>query len=472
MINLLGQSEYGLYSLVASVVSYLSLLSFGMTSSYLRFYSRYKVTNDHKGEASLNGMFLVVFICMSLIAIVVGFVLSLFPVQIFGNKLTAEELEKSQILMRILVVNIALTFPSSIFDSIVSAHEQFVFQKLLKIATVVFNPFICLPLLMMGYDSVAIVIVTTFLTIIHLCVNVWFCIKKLNTKFMLRNFNFGLLREIAIFSSFIFINILVNQINWSVDKLILGRTLGTNEVAVYGVSADINSLFISLSSTISAVFAPRINKISAENNFDKNEKYTTLFIRVGRIQYLLLMLVASGFVIFGKYFITKIYLSDTYEMSYYAAMLLILPAMIPSIQNLGIEIQRAENKHKFRSIAYLIMAILNIIISIPMAMRYGCVGTSAGTAISIILANGILMNIYYYKTMKINIVLFWKNILKLSKGMIIPILCGVFIMNRIVIDSTIDFCIWVVIYTAVYIVSQYLFGMNEDEKSFICKIKR
>ena len=61
MLRLLGQSEYGLYNLVASVVSYLGLLSFGFGGSYMRYYSRYKVKNEQKNIAKLNGMFLIVF---------------------------------------------------------------------------------------------------------------------------------------------------------------------------------------------------------------------------------------------------------------------------------------------------------------------------------------------------------------------------------------------------------------------------
>lgn len=38
MLRLLGQSEYGLYNLVNSVVSYLGLLSFGFGSAYIRYY--------------------------------------------------------------------------------------------------------------------------------------------------------------------------------------------------------------------------------------------------------------------------------------------------------------------------------------------------------------------------------------------------------------------------------------------------
>ena len=61
MLRLLGQSEYGLYSLTSSVVSYLGLLTFGMSGAYLRFYARERVDKGEDGVARLNGMFLLVF---------------------------------------------------------------------------------------------------------------------------------------------------------------------------------------------------------------------------------------------------------------------------------------------------------------------------------------------------------------------------------------------------------------------------
>lgn len=56
MLRLLGQSEYGLYNLVASVVAYLGVLNFGFGSAYMRYYSRYKVQDDREKIATLNGM--------------------------------------------------------------------------------------------------------------------------------------------------------------------------------------------------------------------------------------------------------------------------------------------------------------------------------------------------------------------------------------------------------------------------------
>lgn len=78
------------------------------------------------------------------------------------------------------------------------------------------------------------------------------------------------------------------------------------------------------------------------------------------------MLIASGFVVFGRYFITNIYATESYVQAYPVALLLILPALVPLIQNLGIEIQRAMNQHRFRSVIYSVMALLNVLVSIPL----------------------------------------------------------------------------------------------------------
>ena len=54
MLRLLGQSEYGLYTLVNGFVSNLSLLSFGMGSAYMRYYSRAEVQDGEEGVAALE----------------------------------------------------------------------------------------------------------------------------------------------------------------------------------------------------------------------------------------------------------------------------------------------------------------------------------------------------------------------------------------------------------------------------------
>ena len=58
MLRLLGQSEYGLYNTVASTIAMLSVLSLGFNSSYIRYYSQYKLRNEQDKIAKLNGLFM------------------------------------------------------------------------------------------------------------------------------------------------------------------------------------------------------------------------------------------------------------------------------------------------------------------------------------------------------------------------------------------------------------------------------
>lgn len=136
MLRLLGQSEYGLYNLVSSVVSYLGLLSFGFGSGYVRFYSRYKVRDQQEEIAKLNGMFLVVFSVIGLIAILAGSAMVVNTERVFGTKLSPDELKTTKILMVIMVFNLATSFPASVFNSYITANEQYVFQKLLQMIRV------------------------------------------------------------------------------------------------------------------------------------------------------------------------------------------------------------------------------------------------------------------------------------------------------------------------------------------------
>ena len=472
MIRLLGQSEFGLYSLVSGVVSYLSLFSLGFTGAYLRFFARENQKNDREGLAALNGMFILLFLLLSCAALICGFTLSCFPRQIFGTKLSGAELQEARILMMILVVNTAICLVSGIFDSIVSAYEQFVFQRVVSLAATVMNPFLCLPLLLLGYGNVMLVVVSTCIVVGKLAINVWFCFWKLKIPVSFRNMQFSVLKEVGIFSFFLLLNMIIDQINWNVDKLILSHTNGTREVAVYGVASQINALFMTFSTTISSVFSPRINRIAAENSVNSRREFTILMSKVGRIQWMILGLMAMGFVIFGKFFIVNIYADDGYGDAYWAALFLVLPALVPLIQNIGIEVQRALNRHQFRSMIYLIMAILNVFMSIPLAARFGSVGAAMGTAISLVLANGIIMNVFYHKALKIDMLYFWKEIGKTLPGFLAPAILGVWIIRSVFFDSLMKYAAWIAVFAFVYCLSIYCFSCNKQERVLVLELSR
>lgn len=464
MLRLLGQSEFGLYNLVASVVSNLSLLSLGLGSAYMRYYSIYKVKDDNKNISKLNGMYLIVFSIIGVVALVVGSILVINIDGILGSKITPSEISTAKILMLIMTFNIALSFPASVFNSYITANEKYVFQKVLILIQTILSPFFMLPLLLMGYGSVGIVIVTTVLNIIVEFCNAVFCFKRIKIQFCSKDFNFPLMKEIIVFSSYIFLNIIVDQINWNLDKFIIGRFWGTISVAIYGVASQLNTYYMSLSTTISNVFIPRVNKLVVAGCSDN--EITKLFSRIGRIQFIVLSLTCSGFIFLGRPFI-NIWAGANYDESYMIALILIVPVTVPLIQNIGIEVQKAKNMHKFRSALYLIIAVVDLAISIPLTKLYGGVGAAIGTSIGQIVGNTVIMNIYYHKKIGINIKYFWSQIFKFVPSLILPTVIGVIIMKFVDLYNASSLIIFGVIYIIVFCVSIWFLGLNENEKSLI-----
>lgn len=469
MLQLLGQSEYGLYQLVVSVVSYLGLLSFGFGSAYIRYYSRYQVKGDQADVARLNGMFMIVFCAMSALCLVCGGVMVANAKLVFGDGLTATELEKAKVLLAILVLNMALTFPNSVFDCYVTAHEKFIFQKLLRVLQNALNPFLTVPLLLAGYGSVAVVAVSTVLTVAVFLMNVFYCRNKLKMAFSFRNLQFSLMKEMWAFTFFIFLNQIIDQVNWNVDKFLLGRMSGTAAVAVYGIGGQINSLYLQMSTSVSNVFIPRVNHIVA--GADDNKELTRLMTKVGRIQLIILALICTGFVFLGRPFI-RVWAGEGYEQAYEVALLLIIPVTVPLIQNLGIEIQRAKNMHRARSVAYVCLATLNVVLSIFLIRRWGCIGAAAGTAIALTAGNILFMNWYYHKKIGLDMISFWKEMSGFVPALILVCLFGIVYEYFVEIHGWGMLLISAFLYTVVYAAVMWCLGLNSYEKGVIKGVLR
>ncbi len=468
MIRMLGQREYGIYQLSYSIISYLGLLNFGFNASYLRFYSREKANADDDAVYKLNGMFMTVFLVLSAIVVICGSIIISDIRVVLGTGYSESDYLRMTILMIIMLLTMALSFPGSVFSCIIISQERFVFNKALLLIQSILNPFVTLPLLMLGYGSIAMASVSLSLTLLTLIVNAYYCHRILKTQFKFKGFRLGLLKEMWIFTFFIFLNQVIDQINWSVDKFLLGRFSGAKPVAVYSVSSQINLIYLQLSTSVSSVFAPEINRIVAET--DDNTKLSELFIKIGRIQFMIMSLVLWGLVFFGRSFI-RFWAGAEYTESYQVTLLLTIPVTIPLVQNIGIEIQRAKNKHKVRSWVYFCIAIANIAVSIPLVKVYGPTGAAVGTALSLVVGNGIFMNWYYYKALNIDIPLFWKNMIDFIPAILVSSIIGIVYNVFINQESMIFLIVFIAIYSVAYSGILYITGMNSSEKRIVMRLK-
>lgn len=411
LLRHLGESEYGVYSVATSVIAFLTMLDLGFGQTLVRFYVKYRAEGDRDKADRCSGMFLEMYLVLGAAALGICALLThSFLPRLFGAKFTPEELSILRQVLSILSVNLAASFPLSVFSSLITAQERFAFAKLMSILNTLFTYGGMLLVLRQGYRSPALAAVTTVVSIAVKLFLAWYCLARTDARPRLCRPEGEMLKSIFSFSLFIFLNILIDQLYASTDKFILGAVCGTAAVTVYTVGVQFNAYFQQLSTAISGVYLPHVTQLYVRDG--EKADFSPLFLRIGHVQFLLLSFVLAGFIAFGRQFIGLIgggqLGAPEVRAAYWIALIIMVPGIVPLSQNLGISILQAMNRHKYRSLSYLVLAVINVIVSIPLAMRWQGVGAAIGTTLALFAGQYTMMNWYYHRRIGLDIPAYWR----------------------------------------------------------------
>lgn len=464
MLRMMGQSEYGLYSLVASVIAYLTILDLGFGNAIIRYTAKFRAEGKEDEQYSMFGMFIILYSVIGLIAFIAGMALYLNVDVIYGNSMTADELDKARILMLLMVFNLAFTFPFSIFGSIITAYEDFIFQKVIQIVRIVLNTAVMIILLELGYRAIGMVVLITVFNVVTQLINFWYCKNKIKIKVRFGKFQCGFLREIATYSFYIFLGAIIDRLYWSSGQIVLGAFVGTAAVAVFAVGIQLEQMYMNFSTAISGVFLPRVTAMTTQAKSDK--AISDLFIKTGRMQFIVMAFILTGFILFGRQFII-LWAGADYSDVYVIALLFFVPLTIPLIQNLGITILQARNQIRFRALLYIAIAALSLGLQLILVKKYEGIGSAIAIAIALVIGHVVIMNIYYFKKQRIDIPRFWKEIGKMA---VIPIILGsgsYFILQFFLLNTFVKLGLGIASFSIIYIPLFWFFGMNQTERDLM-----
>lgn len=464
LLAFVGQADYGVYQTANSFVFSLTLLTFGFSEAYIRFYTQEKAKGDECDIRRLNGMYLILYIVVCTVALSLGLLFSANVATFFAGSFTSEQVGLAGELMAIMSFNVAATLFSTVFDAYILAHEQFKFQQSRQMFTSLATPGVAFVLLNVGMGAAGVASAQLAVTLTLLVLNARFAIVKLGMKFDISRFDGSLFRAIAAFSAWIFGNQVCELVNQSVPNMILGALSGAVTVSVFAVSINIRGIFVSLSTVMSNVFVPKINRIVAES--DDNAELTRLMTRVGRYQMFLFCWVYCGFILLGRFFIVK-WAGEGFMDAYWLISTMALPLVIPLCQNTGIEIQRAKNRHKARSVVYLCMALLNVAFTWVASPYLGYWAPAIAYIASISLGNGLFMNWYYHARIGLDMGYFWRRNLPVAlvSAGVLAVCMG--FVHLAPVSNWLLFLVWGAVYTTLFALAMWRFVLDGDERASI-----
>ncbi len=466
MLELLGQSEYGLYKLASSAISYLSLMSFGIGGAITRYLIKARQEGGQDAEEQMFGLFFLVDQVIAVLALIVGAVITLNLGLVYSASLTAAELQRMQVLVGILTINTVVGFSATSYNAIVSTHERFIFLQAINILTTTVMPIANLVVLFFGFASVGMVVSSLTINVVVRVAYLIYVRRFLELRPRFDRMPFGQMREVLQFSFWVFVANLASQLYNATDTMIIGAipALATIGVAVYNVGAVFNNLVFSVAVNASGLLTPKANKLVFSGA--SPGELTDLVIRFGRYQAYLVSLICTGFVAFGREFVV-LYVGPEYHEAYWVAILMMIPSCVPLLQSVALSIAQAKNMHRFRSVVYLFIALLNVVGTYLLVHKYGIIGAAFMTGLANVIGQGFIMNWYYWKRVGLDIPRFWKQTLPIFICPVFLCAATIFLARWIDFTQVVTFCAGVVIYTAIFGGYSWFFVMNDEEKEIV-----
>lgn len=465
MITKIGQSNYGLYTLATSLIT-MFVMDFGMSAAVTRFVSKYNAEGNSQKVNDFLGVVYKMYLIIDAV-ILAALIVVYFLIDIIYDNLTPAEVDVFKVLYIIVGTYSLISFPFLTLNGILTAHEKFVQMKFCDLFNKVFIVILMVIALYLGYGVFALVTVNAIAGLLVIAMKLIVIRRSTPVKVNFKFFDKQQLKDIFGFSMWTTVGSLAQRLIFNITPSIIAAVsvTGSVGVAIFGLAVTIEGYIYTFATAINGMFMPRISRIIADNK--KDEELLPLMIKIGRIQIALVGLVIVGFVCLGQSFIIDIWRKSDFSQSYLCAVFLIIPSFFYLPQQIANTTLVVENKVKLQAYVFLGMGAINVVLALILSKYYGALGASVSIFVAYMFRT-FMMDVIYYKNMKIDIPKFFKeSYLKMSPPIVASLLVGFLLEKFNPITGAWGFLINGCALVMVYCLMMWFVSFNSYEKDLL-----
>lgn len=468
VVHSLGNTAYGVWCLLMSIVGYMGLLEMGVMTSTARYVNYYLAVDDREGLNRIVNTSLLFYSGASLCLFIVVSVGGPYFGRMF-NKVLAEFGSDVQLILYIFCGNIFLGFVSAILRQLLAGRNRFDLLNLGGLIVLAITTVGTVLALNLGYGIVG-------LAVIHLAGSVvgcvlLFCLAKVYGpafEIGIRYLRRSAFKEFFYFSVFAFIIDVGTQLIFYSDSVVIGIFMGATAITIFNIPLLLIEHGRNVIKQVRNAITPDLLKIGGAGNIQEAKQIVIRFTRF--IMFFAVPLLV-GFVAFGKEFIS-LWMGQGFEESYAILVLLALP-QFGSIAGYACSIFLI-GMGEIRPLALIVLAegVVNLLLSVLLAgvLHMGIKGVALGTMIPMLLFSGLIVPMYTCRRLHVSYTEFadetiWRW---LKASVFFGAIC--FLVSYIQLPwSWANFCFRVVLSGICYIPIGILVLLNEDERTAVLK---
>ena len=266
IVHRLGNTGYGVWTLIVSLTGYFGLLDLGLRQSVGRFVARHVALGDSDGVKRTLSSAIAMLGVASLAALIVTVLLAVFFGSIF--KVEPQYAHAARIALVIVGINVSLALPMSVFSTIPMSLEQFEITSGISVAGALTRASLVVLLLHSGYGVVALAVVTLVVSASEYRATL-FIAKRLYRPLSvsLSAVSKATCKELLNFGFYRFIWIIANQLIFYTDSLVIGIFLNAGSITYYAIAGSLINYGRNLVSLATDTLYPSATRLDASKDF-------------------------------------------------------------------------------------------------------------------------------------------------------------------------------------------------------------
>lgn len=459
LINTIGKSDYGLYTLAMSIIGLLAF-DFGLGHATTKFVSQYLAEGRQDKVDNLLGLIYKLYLWVDAVLIIVLGVMYFFLPQIYTG-LTPNEMERFSKVFLMAALFCVISFPFIPLNGILTSYEKFIQLKTCDLIHKLFIVVTMSVCLLLGHGLYALVLVNSIAGILVIGLKLWVVKKNTPLSVNLKFKDNGILKTIGKFILWVTVAALMQRLIFNIAPSILGILSDSTAIAILGIVITLEGYVYLFANAINGMFLPRVSRLLKDN-----DAILELMTRVGRLQIYVIGFICVCLISLGKHFVS-VWIGDGYELVYPCLLLVVIPSFFHLPQEIGHTCVIAANKVKKQAIVYLVMGLANVILSIPLTMQFGVIGMCASIFVAYLIRT-IGLDIIFYKDLHINIAKFFRNsFLKMLIPLLLSCIIGISINILLPIGGWLGLTVKGVCVFASFAFVMWITCMNKYEKDLV-----
>lgn len=290
VLGALGQEEFGLFSLIGSVLAFLTFLNTSLTRSIQRYLSYYMGRKDvllqKKVLFSSVFLHLVISLIICVIAILLETVLFNGVLNIENNKI-----ESARVLYRLMVLNIFFVMNVVPFNAVFVSHENIVFTSFVYIVLAILKLVAALLLQFFSGDLLIVygqfIVLISILEIILYVIAARFKYAECRHFFSIKLFEYKFVKNIVSFSWWNAYGSLCIIGRNQGYAFIINKFLGIVVNASYGIATQVSGQITNMVYSVSNAISPVIMRYEGAGDRNKMIYFSRIASKISFILFVL-----------------------------------------------------------------------------------------------------------------------------------------------------------------------------------------